>query len=527
MPISRRQFIHRVGAAGGYGAAHAAMRSFGLIAAAATTTAAAAPLLPTGGRGRKVVILGAGIGGLVAAYELGKAGWNCVVLEARDRVGGRNWSVRRGTQVEMNDGSSQTCSFDEGMYFNAGPARLPSHHQTILGYCKTLGVPLEVEVNMSRGALMQDDGANAGRPIEMRQAINDTRGWTAEMLAKCSNRGALDQELTADDKEGFLKFLRDYGDLDGKLRYNGSERAGYDRLPGAGLELGHIREPLPLKTLLDPVFWNGMMFDEAVDMQPTMFQPVGGMDRIPYAFHAKLKGVVRLGAEVKEIRNGEREVMVAYRDRKSGKLQSITADYCICTIPPPVLKRIPANFSKPFAEAIGEVEYGASNKIAWQAPRFWETDRHIYGGLSFVQRDVQLIWYPSGGFFTPTGILVGCYNFDEVAARFMQLPMAQRFDISRGALDTLFPGRGRLLEHGITVAWNRIPFNEGPWTHWREPDGLTYRRLDQPDGRVYLAGEHMSHINGWQEGAALSAQRVIGMIAARAAGEAPQKENRA
>jgi monoamine oxidase len=526
MPISRRQFVQKVGAAGGYGAAHVAMRSLGLIAAS-TSVAAAAPLVPGNGRGRKVVILGAGIAGLVSAYELGKAGYQCIVLEARDRVGGRNWSIRRGTKVEMNDGSSQTCTFDEDQYFNAGPARLPSHHQTILGYCKELGVPLEVEVNMSRSALLQDDDANGGKPIEMRQAINDTRGWASEMLAKCTNRGALDQELTADDKEAFFKFLKDYGDLDGKLKYQGSERSGYTAEPGAGLALGHVREPISIKTLMDPLFWNGMMFDEAIDMQPTMFQPVGGMDRIPYAFYAKLKGVVRLGAEVKEIRNGERNVQVAYRDRKSGKLQTITADYCICTIPPPVLKKIPANFSKPFAQAIGEVVYGASNKIAWQTPRFWETDRHIYGGLSFVKHDIELIWYPSSGFFQPSGVLIGCYNFEDVAARFMQLPMAQRFEVSRNTINTLFPGRGPLLQHGITVAWNHIPFNEGPWTHWLEPDGLTYRTLDKPDGRVYLAGEHMSHINGWQEGAALSAHRVIGMIAARADGERTSTEKRA
>jgi monoamine oxidase len=251
------------------------------------------------------------------------------------------------------------------------------------------------------------------------------------------------------------------------------------------------------------------------------------MDRIPYAFYARLKGVVRLNTEVKEIRNGENTVQVAYRDKKTGKLQTLTADYCICTIPPPVLKKIPANFSKPFAQAIGEVVYGASNKIAWQAPRFWETDRHIYGGLTFVKRDVQLVWYPSGGFFQPDGVLIGCYNFDEIAARFMQLPMEERFKVSRSVIDTLFPGRGQALQHGITVAWNHIPYNEGPWTHWREPDGLTYRTLDKPDGRVYLAGEHMSHINGWQEGAALSALRVIGMIATRAANERTSTEKNA
>ncbi len=79
------------------------------------------------------------------------------------------------------------------MYWNAGAARLPSHHQTILGYCRELGVPLEVEVNTSRGALLVNPAANGGRPVEMRQAVNDTRGAISELLGKAVNRGALDQ----------------------------------------------------------------------------------------------------------------------------------------------------------------------------------------------------------------------------------------------------------------------------------------------------------------------------------------------
>jgi len=101
------------------------------------------------GQGRRVVILGAGIAGMVAAWELQKAGYTCTILEARDRAGGRNWTIRNGTRVEMTDGTAQTCSFEEGHYFNAGPARLPSQHVTMPGYCLELGVQLEVEVNSS------------------------------------------------------------------------------------------------------------------------------------------------------------------------------------------------------------------------------------------------------------------------------------------------------------------------------------------------------------------------------------------
>lgn len=514
MPMTRRQFVTALSRAGGYRAAFGAMRALGLVAV--PVAAAKTPQLGSGhGRGKKVVILGAGIAGLVAAYELGKAGYRCIVLEARDRVGGRNWTIRGGSKVAMTDGSMQTCAFDDGHYFNAGPARLPSHHRTILGYCRELGVPLEVEVNMSRSALLHSDDANGGQPIELRQAAHDLRGQVSELLAKCSAQHTLDQELSAVDVAAFREFLRSYGDLDPDFHYAGSARAGYAVLPAAGDVVGRVREPLPLKTLLDPVFWGGAQFDDEFEMQPTMFQPVGGMDRIPQAFHARLKSVVRLNAEVTDIRNGERDVRVAWRDGKSGKTQTIAADYCICTIPPKVLETIPSNFSPAFAAAIRQVPAGAANKIAWQAPRFWESDRGIYGGLSFIKRDIQLIWYPSGGYFQPEGVLVGCYNFDDVAARFMQQSIPQRLQASRDAIDALFPGRARLLTRGITVAWNHVPHTLSPWHHWDDPSGPVYRLLDQPEGRVYLAGEHMSHVNGWQEGSALSAHRVLKLIAER------------
>ena len=93
--------------------------------------------------------------GLASAYELGKLGYTCTLLEARERIGGRNWTVRNGTKVDFTNGFTQNCAFAPGLYQNVGPARLPSVHQTMLGYCRELGVPLEVEVNTSRSAYLQ------------------------------------------------------------------------------------------------------------------------------------------------------------------------------------------------------------------------------------------------------------------------------------------------------------------------------------------------------------------------------------
>ncbi|MDT7810994.1 MAG: monoamine oxidase, partial [Acidobacteriaceae bacterium] len=292
MALTRRQFLNRVGQAGGYGATFTMMRSLGLLAEVDTETPPA-QRYDVSGKAVKVVILGGGIAGLVTAHEMTKLGYQCTVLEARDRVGGRNWTIRDTSAVRFMDGSEQKCCFSEGNYFNAGPARLPSIHRTMLGYCHELGVPLEVEVNSSRSAMFQADHLNGGAPVQQRQMVNDSRGHVSELLAKCIQKGTLDQELTPEDKERMLTFLRQYGDLSPDYLYKGSDRSGYKVLPGAGPQTPIHKDPVSMHALLDADLWQGMLAEDAIDWQATMFQPIGGMDQIPRAFEKKLNGIIR------------------------------------------------------------------------------------------------------------------------------------------------------------------------------------------------------------------------------------------
>src|SRR5215831_13346790 len=119
MKPTRRRFINLVGRAGGYAAIYNTMAAMGLLPVPAY--AGPPQLAPDSGRGVRVVILGAGIAGLTAAYELTKAGYQCVVLEARARPGGRAWTLRGGDRVEETD-SVQTVEWEraEHLYFNAG-----------------------------------------------------------------------------------------------------------------------------------------------------------------------------------------------------------------------------------------------------------------------------------------------------------------------------------------------------------------------------------------------------------------------
>ena len=126
--VTRRRFLTRVARLGGVSLAYEAMTGLGLLA-----TPSQAPFDLAGRVNRvRVVILGAGLSGMTAAYELAKVGFDCRVLEARARPGGRVFTVRRGTASEET-GPTQTAAFDDGLYFNAGPMRISHHHHTTLG----------------------------------------------------------------------------------------------------------------------------------------------------------------------------------------------------------------------------------------------------------------------------------------------------------------------------------------------------------------------------------------------------------
>ncbi len=162
------------------------------------------------GEGKHVVILGAGLAGLTAAYELQKLGYRCTVLEARDRTGGRCWSVRNGSKNTELSRPSQTARFDEGLYFNAGPSRIPHHHQLTLQYCRELGVPIEVYNNVNEGAyyFAEGKGPLSNKKIRAREIHNDLRGYMAELLAKSIDQGKVSLDMTKEDSAKVIEYLR-------------------------------------------------------------------------------------------------------------------------------------------------------------------------------------------------------------------------------------------------------------------------------------------------------------------------------
>jgi monoamine oxidase len=516
MPLTRRDLIQRIAQLGGYSAAFSTMQALGMMPQPGPS---ALPQLPFNfGRGKSVVILGAGIAGLSAAYELRNAGFDCTILEARDRPGGRCWSVRKGSKVEFTDGTLQTCDWESG-YLNCGPARIPSIHTNLLRYCQQLHVPLEVEVNVSRSALMQSPLLNNGRPVEQRQVVHDTRGYLAELLSKAIDKHLLDAELSKEDRALMLDFLTGFGDLDPKRRYVGTTRAGFTTPRDAGPAQAVLHTPLKLTELLAADFSKGEFYEEQIDWQATMFQPIGGMDEIPYAFSRTMPNAIAYGCEVTEIATSDTGVKVAYT--KAGETRTASADFCICTIPIPVLAKTKNNFAPETQRAFTGMPMASLYKIAWESPRFWETEHNIYGGISFLKAPVDLVWYPTDKMFSKSGVLVSGFNAerdDETGkpTAFGALPTTEaKLDASRAAVEALHPGRSKLLTNPIYIPWSRIPYSLGCYANNRFPmSQAAYAQLDQPQGRTFFAGDYLSHLVGWQEGAILSAHRAIERIAA-------------
>src|ERR1700693_4503714 len=129
--LSRRDLLRMIGVTAGGAAMYQAMSSLGFAA----DSPYRGPIdLQGTPKGASVLILGAGMAGMTAAYELRNAGYEVQVLEYNTRAGGRNWSLRGGDSYTELGGETQECRFDPGLYINPGPWRLPYTHRGTLGY---------------------------------------------------------------------------------------------------------------------------------------------------------------------------------------------------------------------------------------------------------------------------------------------------------------------------------------------------------------------------------------------------------
>lgn len=125
---------------------------------------------------------------------------------------------------------------------------------------------------------------------------------------------------------------------------------------------------------------------------------VGGFDRLPHSFEARLRSRPRMSCEVVAIEQDQARKTAAAVFRHAGKEHREEGDFVLCTLPLPILRTVnvrPA-FSGPKQRAIRQLQYQSATKLlALAERRFWETDDGIYGGTSQSDLPSQAVVYPS------------------------------------------------------------------------------------------------------------------------------------
>jgi monoamine oxidase len=507
---TRRRFLHGVGKTAGVVAVHDAMRGLGLLA----DDPAPPPVTGRAPRGARVAILGGGLAGLAAAIELQSLGYHCDVLEARARPGGRCFTVRGGTPSEEPAQAGLTAAFDAGLYLNAGPARIPHHHQTTLAWCRELGVAIEPFLCANEAAWVHD--GPSGRKMRVRELRADWQGHTSELLAKAVSKESLDAPMGVEDRDRLIEWLTRNGGLTAELRYAGTPRRGYLIAPGPADAAGVLDDPLALGPLLATGF-GGYLNSELV-LQTPMFQVVGGSDGLSKAMAARVQSL-KLGAKVTSVAQRERGIRVRYEHR--GQPRELEADFAISTLPLPLLRDIDLDVPAATKQAIAAIACAPAGKIGLQFKRrFWEEDEGIYGGISRTSLDITQILYPSAGYLSRKGVVVGYYQNGEKAKAMGQLAHADRLARAIEQGTALHPQYRTELESSFSVAWEHVPFNRGGWAQYTEAQRKAeYVTLLQPHGALYLAGDNMSYLSGWMAGALGSARTVARRVHERAARE--------
>lgn len=453
-----------------------------------------------GGGSAEVLVAGAGLAGLAAAYELVRMGHRVTVLEARDRPGGRVHTIRDG--------------FDDGLYVEAGAVFVPDHHGLTVGYARELGVPL----------VFVDDARGVGQRYFVRGrsvAVQPGRRVRWPMQLPPMEAGLTPGALRARYLDPVLDEIGDPAHPSwpaaSALRYDEVSLVGLLRARGASddavsiIGLGYLDEwgdgieaCSALSLLRDLAQQRGRRW---------AFRIGGGSDRLPRAFAARLGERIRYGAAVEEVAQDGDGVRVAIR--RGGEREVLAADYLVCAIPFAVLRAV--RVTPPFAagkrRAVQGLRTTSVTRVYLQVrERCWPL-RELAVATDLPVMHLADATHGQRG---PRAVLEAFVTGPN-ARRLAAMDQEARIARTRGQAERVHPGLARVFERGASYAWDADRWARGDYA-WFAPGelGAFGPHLARPEGRVHFAGDHTSPLPGWMQGALASGRRAADEVDAAA-----------
>ncbi|XP_063400156.1 putative L-amino-acid oxidase YobN [Mytilus trossulus] len=472
---------------------------------------------------KSVVIVGAGVSGLSAAFELEKVGYHTQIVELQHRVGGRTKTLKAG--------------FSDGLHAEGGAMRIPKNHYCTNGYIKKFDIDLRNFQNYNAYTWLYLDGIGK---IRTKDWENNNKyysdkfylGWDANIPAYQRDKvdGILHlysltvNPVKADlfamiDSNGHHTGWNKWVEKWSKLSVNDFLRSRI------GAEPSCIYRPWPEIAIrgyqigsYSPAFNTSLVEFLRDDLGKwwthLLKTPVDGMDTIakhfikPHTFELKtidLSRNISYGVRINKIRKINRnKVEVIGKNVVTGEDILFLADAVIVTVPLNILRQIDIDLDEEYRRAISYIHYQPSTKVALQCrTRFWEKEVG-QGGFTKTNLPIGQLHYPSRDdplLPNERGILVS-YTWEQDALIFGSQTKREAIESAVREVSKIHPEMSKQFEVGMVQAWFSDDAAQGAYAcllPFQYNEGM--KTLMTPDHPIYLAGEAMSYTNGWIQGA--------------------------
>jgi len=445
---------------------------------------------------KNIVILGGGLAGLSAGFELKQAGHNITILEARKFPGGRVQTIR---------------DFASDQYAEAGPISFPQSHTFTFDYATDFGLPLrpafrpgfDVVANI-RGSRFRINGSGTAEiPFHLTAAERERGVYGIIGLYLSSYINAVGNPRKSDWPSDALKAI-DGLSLRQLLTNLGASDGGIDII--AASQLGLLGFGLDSFSAMD-----GVVTEAIAPSDEIFYEIADGNDQLPSAFKRKVKKQFRKRAIVKRIDQNQTGVVVTFLGPDG--METINADRVICTIPFPVLKDIEVTpaFSPEKQQAINGLKLTPVTRTYLQFKnRVWE--QAGFSGYGLSDLPIENTYSPTITQLGKNGILTS-YTGGQRALDLAAMTESDRQQFVLAQMANLFDGLNNQFTGGTSQIWQEDEFARGAFTYFEPGQMSTLLPIaQQPEGRIHFAGEHTSAWHGWMNGALESGNRAANEV---------------